>query len=70
MTAVLNSAREASDGTLRTALHLCRGHFKSYDDRPLFGRVKGRFWWSAHARGSISQGAVFKGYEVTTRGAK
>lgn len=46
------------------ALHLCRGHFKNYDEKPLFGKLKGTYWWPAHARGDASNGLIQKNYEI------
>ena len=38
---------------VKQALHLCRGHFKTYTDAmPLLGRHVGTYWWESHARGS------------------
>lgn len=52
---------------LRRALHVCRGHFATYgEDRPLFGRLAGRFWIPSHVRGSAERGAVVKDYRVNT----
>jgi len=49
----------------RKALHLVRGHFKSFSaDKPLFGRVVGTFWWESSIRGSLAKGRVEKDYEV------
>lgn len=48
-------------------VHLCRGHFKHYDeDRPLFGIPgnHGRFWVQPHVRGNIKNGVVTKDYEI------
>lgn len=45
-------------------LHICRGHFKNYDDKPLFGKLKGTYWWAPHTRGDISQGVIQKDYEI------
>ena len=46
-------------------VHLCRGHFKEYtEERPLFGRVTGRFWWQPCARGNAQRGAVIKDYKI------
>lgn len=46
-------------------VHLCRGHFKEYtEDKPLFGRVTGRFWWQPYARGKAKNGVVLKDYDV------
>ncbi len=64
MTRRLDAAKgESSDG-VKQALHLCRGHFKTFDKRPLFGSIKGRFWWPAHARGDIENGMVAKNYAL------
>jgi hypothetical protein len=46
------------------ALHICRGHFKDFRERGLFGRKKGVYWWPMHARGSAANGSVGKDYEV------
>jgi hypothetical protein len=49
----------------QTALHIVRGHFKTYTaDRPLLGKHVGTYWWSANVRGSIDNGVVVKDYEV------
>lgn len=46
-------------------VHLCRGHFKEYtEERPLFGRVTGRFWWQPCARGNAQRGVVIKDYKI------
>lgn len=59
----LDAAGAATSG-LRRALHVCRGHFKSFDEKPLFGRLKGTYWWPAHVRGKAENGVVAKGYAV------
>lgn len=52
------------DGS-KKALHLCRGHFRTYtDDAPLFGRVTGTFWIPAHVKGNKQYGEVVKDYKV------
>lgn len=43
-------------------LHVVMGHFKCYDTRPLFGRIKGTFFWPAHTRGSVERGTINKEY--------
>ena len=53
---------------LKHALHLCRGHFKNYNDKPLFGRHKGMFWWGPTIRGT-GPNAVIKDYALKS-GAK
>lgn len=45
-------------------LHIVRGHFKEFDEHPLFGKVKGRFWWSACTKGSLEQGISDKDYRI------
>lgn len=51
-------------GSSQRALHICRGHFKDYRERGLFGRVHGLFWWDAHVRGSTEHGVRTKDYRV------
>ena len=47
--------------------HLCRGHFKTFtEERPLFGKYSGTFWWNPQSRGDRSKGVVEKEYKVTT----
>ena len=49
----------------KKALHLCRGHFRTYtDEAPLFGRVTGTFWIPAHVKGAKENGEVVKDYKV------
>jgi hypothetical protein len=51
--------------TYERAWHICRGHFKEFKpERPLFGRVTGRFWWPSMVRGSKEKGIVHKDYEL------
>lgn len=48
-------------------LHLIRGHFKTYtDDKPLFGKRTGTYWWGWQARGAKAQGERIHTYEVGT----
>jgi hypothetical protein len=49
------------------ALHLCRGHFKNYDEKPLFGKYRGTYWWSPMVRGTEKNGVVAKDYELVTQ---
>ena len=50
---------------LRRALHICRGHFKTFTtDSPLFGHHIGTYWWTPQVRGSKSTGVVLKDYRV------
>jgi hypothetical protein len=48
-------------------VHLCRGHFKTYtNENPLFGKLKGRYWWQPAVRGNKKLGMVHKDYLVET----
>ncbi len=57
-----------SDGLAR-ALHICRGHFKTYAERPLFGQLRGTWFWRDHARGTPAAGVVEKDYAVNAPAA-
>lgn len=49
-------------------IHLCRGHFKFYDDEaPLFGKYTGFYWWDPHLRGDKNEGLLVKDYVVNSR---
>ncbi|MDY6796974.1 MAG: hypothetical protein SWK76_17080 [Actinomycetota bacterium] len=67
MKAVLRSEGEAEKSGLRNALHICRGHFKDYRDKGLFGQHKGIYWWESHLRGNKKEGVVFKDYKIIER---
>jgi hypothetical protein len=49
---------------LPRALHICRGHFKTYQDQGLFGKHRGTFWVPMHLRGTAEEGIVKKEYRV------
>lgn len=50
------------------ALHIRRGHFKTYTDAaPLFGKLVGTFWVDQHIAGKKSDRVVIKDYEVLTQ---
>ena len=50
---------------MRKALHLCRGHFKTFTaDAPLLGRATGTYFWAPHIRGTQNEGVVIKDYRV------
>lgn len=49
---------------LQRALHICRGHFKTYQDQGLFGKHKGTFWVPMHLRGTAEEGIVRKEYKI------
>lgn len=58
-------SHDGGDGQIDKALHIVRGHFKTYTpERPLFGRLTGTYWWDSAVRGDASHGVVVKDYEV------
>lgn len=47
------------------SLHIRRGHWRTYtEDRPLFGKVAGTFWFDQAIVGNEKRGVVMKDYEV------
>lgn len=64
MKKILNTEGQAQSVGLKKAFHICRGHFKTYDANPLFGKVKGTFWTPAHVKGSIEKGVIKKDYKI------
>lgn len=62
---ILDKYRRGAPGDLRRALHICRGHFKTFSpDAPLMGRHVGTYWWEPHVRGLKEAGIVLKDYRV------
>jgi hypothetical protein len=49
---------------LKKALHICRGHFKDFREKGLFGRYHDIFWWESQVRGNIANGIVNKDYAI------
>jgi len=65
MRKVLEREGQSESLGLKKALHICRGHFKTFTpDRKLFGRHIGTYWWDAHVRGTTEQGIALKDYQV------
>ena len=65
MKAILKKEGNLDEVGPKTALHICRGHFKDYRDGPgLFGKLRGVYWWEGSVRGSLSRGKVEKDYKV------
>lgn len=61
---ILKTEGKAGDGGLRQALHLCRGHFKTFTpEAPLLGRHVGTFWWAPQVRGTAKR-LILTDYEV------
>jgi hypothetical protein len=50
---------------MKKALHICRGHFKTYtEEKPLGGHTIGTYWWHSQVRGSVKHGEIVKDYSV------
>lgn len=66
MKRVLRGEGRSREGGLRQAMHICRGHFKDYRKKGMFGKEthKGIYWWDMHVRGDADQGKVIKGYKI------
>lgn len=56
--------KSGASNALGQALHICRGHFKDYGSKGLFGKYKGLFWWNQFVRGSVEHGVVEKDYSI------
>lgn len=63
---ILREAGAETEGVgLKKALHIVRGHFKTYtEQRPLLGRHVGTFFFDSHIRGDRESGTVQKQYSV------
>jgi len=61
---IIASANNGNSDLTPKSLHICRGHFKNFDDKPLFGKLKGTYWWPMHTRGSVEQGEIKKDYSI------
>jgi len=67
MRRILDTEGAAGAKGLGHALHICRGHFKTFTrEAPLFGKHVGRYWWSDVARGTPERGVVTSDYHVST----
>ena len=64
MKKILNTEGQAKTLGLKKAFHICRGHFRTYDANPLFGKIKGTFWTPAHTKGDLQRGIIKKDYEI------
>lgn len=61
---ILKTEGQTAKNGLVKAMHICRGHFATYDEKPLFGRIKGTFWIPQHVRGAKDAGEVKKDYRI------
>jgi len=64
MKEVLRKQGNIETNGLKKALHICRGHFKTYSEKGLFGKHKGTFWVGQHVKGHKAEGQVTKDYRV------
>lgn len=64
MQKVLRDEGNAETTGLKMALHICRGHFKTFSGKGLFGKYTGTYWWDSQVRGKAESGIVIKDYEV------
>lgn len=65
MTRTLETEGDRASVGLKQALHLCRGHFKTYTaEAPLFGKYTGDYWWADQVRGDSTRGRAEKDYSV------
>ena len=69
MRRILDTEGKATGQGLAQALHICRGHFKTFTvDAPLFGKHVGRYFWHDTARGNPQHGAITSDYQVNVPG--
>lgn len=70
MAAIVRKHANDTGQPLDKAMHICRGHFRNYDEssKGLFGKYHGTFWVPHHVRGNMASGSVVKQYEVSTKG--
>lgn len=65
---LLEDDGKISENGLKVALHICRGHFKTYTPaKPLFGKVVGQWFWPMHIRGDADAGVIAKAYKTSSR---
>jgi hypothetical protein len=65
MTRQIQGARNVGDTGRQLRLHIVRGRFRTYtEERPLFGKHAGTWWWDSWVRGDARAGVVLKDYEV------
>jgi hypothetical protein len=54
-----------SRGLWTNRVHLCRGHVREYTaEKPLFGKLTGRYWIESHVRGNRDRGITRKDYRI------
>jgi hypothetical protein len=65
MKEVLRKEGKSEETGIKKALHICRGHFRHYEEgRGLFGKYSGTFWVPQHVRGNKEYGQIMKNYNI------
>lgn len=64
MKRVLETEGRSGEVGLKRSLHICRGHFKDFQEKGLFGKYHGIYWWDSQVRGKAEAGIVHKDYSV------
>ena len=65
MRRILHSEGHAHESSIKKALHICRGHFRTYTpEKPLFGKIAGTVFVPMHARGSATKSVIIQQYNV------
>jgi hypothetical protein len=60
-----NNGIKSNSKTESSSYSICKGHFKTYtEEKPLFGRVVGTFWWDSHIRGTLEMDIKPKVYKI------
>lgn len=65
MTRQIVKPKNGGDTGRQMGLHIMRGGFRTYtEERPLFGKHAGTWWWDSFLRGDAKAGVVEKDYQV------
>jgi hypothetical protein len=64
---ILRREGSADQSNLKLSLHICRGHFRDYRQRGLFGKHRGIYWWDSFVRGSAESGITVKNYSLSAK---
>jgi len=61
---IIRDGNQGNEDLTPQALHLVRGHFKNFNEKPLFGKHKGIWFWHPTVKGNRSAGEITKDYEI------
>lgn len=65
MRQILEKEGQSDKLGMKKALHICRGHFKRYENgRGLFGKLHGTYFFPQQVRGAKEQGVITKDYRI------